>query len=543
MNIYSHAISVIFAILCIYSASYHAEVVAQNDRTTEERQQHEEHTGRYVEVQTKWDKYESYGEEDAQDCREEQDMPIIVWWTSFTGVLGLPRRCAVGNCCFTEDRSQLLRSNAKVALFYGTDFDPADLPLPRKNNVWWGLLHEESPKNRPILNHLPVVQAFNITATFKRESDFPLTLQFLPSIESLISKKDFVSTRRKNKYLKGNLNSSKKDEYDGRTKEGMFVSENINQNEGNVYQPKGNAKKINKEAVSAERNDDISFKSIAPIVYIHSDCDTPSERDKYMAELSKYIKIDSLGKCLNTRPLPSLLEDVSHFNHQKLRKILARYKFTLTIENYGCDDYVTEKFWRPLITGSVPVYWGSPKIDDWSPNPNSVIKISDFATPKELAEYLNILLRNDSMYETHLTHKLYGEITNPKLISAMDERQWGLDDSEKGSFVDHFECYVCDHIYYNHPHLTSKTLYTPKIAEVSHTYCPEPKTVLVNNVNGDSYWLEEYEKSKTEAEVLGVSLWNNKAMGEDEYFSKVFESLRAKEFFKRFPFRHTHDEL
>lgn len=536
MNIYCHVCYLLFALLYVSVAKGYAEGAAQTAKAPGERQQHEEQHEEYLKAQTNWDVYEDYDEEEAEDCREDPNIPIIVWWTPFTGVHGLPRHCAMGSCCFTQDRSQLLRSTAKVALFYGTDFSPTDLPLPRRNDIWWGLLHEESPKNRPILNHLPVVQAFNLTGTFKRESDFPLTLQFLPSIESLTSRKEFVSTKKKNKFLNSNLNSSKKGNIqNSKTKEGTLK-------DGSTEQHK-DAEKVNTEPVSAKNNADKSFKNIAPIVYLHSDCDSPSERDEYMAELSRYIKIDSLGDCLNTRPLPSPLEDASYFNHEDLRRILARYKFTLTIENYGCDDYITEKFWRPLIVGSVPVYWGSPKIDDWAPNPNSFIKISDFATPKDLADYLHKLLRNDSLYEAHLTHKIHAEITNSKLLSAMDERQWGLDDLEKGSFIDHFECYVCDQIYYNHPHFSAKTVYTPKIADVSHVNCLEPKTVLTNHVNENSYWLEEYEKSKAEAEVLGVALKHNKALGEDEFFTKVFQNLRAKDFFKRFPIRHTHDEL
>ena len=40
----------------------------------------------------------------------------------------------------------------------------------------------------------------------------------------------------------------------------------------------------------------------------------------------------------------------------------ARYKFTLAMENYVCDDYVTEKLWRPLRLGSVPIVFGAPNI-------------------------------------------------------------------------------------------------------------------------------------------------------------------------------------
>ncbi|XKL68087.1 hypothetical protein PGB90_003578 [Kerria lacca] len=44
--------------------------------------------------------------------------------------------------------------------------------------------------------------------------------------------------------------------------------------------------------------------SIAPVLYIQSNCDTLTDRDAYVANLSQYVKIDSFGKCLNNAKLP-----------------------------------------------------------------------------------------------------------------------------------------------------------------------------------------------------------------------------------------------
>lgn len=49
-------------------------------------------------------------------------------------------------------------------------------------------------------------------------------------------------------------------------------------------------------------------------------------------------------------------------DHNDFYHITAKYKFTLAMENAVCDDYITEKFWRPFVSGSVPVVYGSPKI-------------------------------------------------------------------------------------------------------------------------------------------------------------------------------------
>lgn len=44
--------------------------------------------------------------------------------------------------------------------------------------------------------------------------------------------------------------------------------------------------------------------TIAPVLYIQSDCDTPIGRDYLVKKLSKYIRIDSYGKCLTNKNFP-----------------------------------------------------------------------------------------------------------------------------------------------------------------------------------------------------------------------------------------------
>lgn len=61
-------------------------------------------------------------------------------------------------------------------------------------------------------------------------------------------------------------------------------------------------------------------------------------------------------------------------HHPDFWHLLAQYKFTLAFENAVCVDYITEKLWRPLIVGSVPVYYGSPSVQVtfWCLLPNRV---------------------------------------------------------------------------------------------------------------------------------------------------------------------------
>jgi len=47
----------------------------------------------------------------------------------------------------------------------------------------------------------------------------------------------------------------------------------------------------------------MQVKNLAPVLYIQSDCDTASDRDRYVLELMKHIRIDSYGACVNNAQL------------------------------------------------------------------------------------------------------------------------------------------------------------------------------------------------------------------------------------------------
>jgi alpha-1,3-fucosyltransferase 10 len=116
------------------------------------------------------------------------------------------------------------------------------------NHEQWSLLHEESPKNNYVFSFESIMKMFNHTATFKRHSDVPLTTQWLQSIDDLVDQTYVIDV---------------------------------------------------KDKTQIQRNE-----NLAPIIYIQSDCNTPSDRDLYIEELMKYIPIDSYGTCLHNKDLP-----------------------------------------------------------------------------------------------------------------------------------------------------------------------------------------------------------------------------------------------
>ena len=46
----------------------------------------------------------------------------------------------------------------------------------------------------------------------------------------------------------------------------------------------------------------------------------------------------------------------------KYKFINYKFQFSIAFENAIGDDYITEKLWRPMLLGSVPIYMGSPSV-------------------------------------------------------------------------------------------------------------------------------------------------------------------------------------
>lgn len=122
-------------------------------------------------------------------------------------------------------------------------------------------------------------------------------------------------------------------------------------------------------------------------------------RYKYLKKLMRYAPVDSFGACLNNKTLA--------LDQGRATKIdtIRRYKFTMAFENSITPDYVTEKFFQPLVAGSVPVYRGAPNIEQFAPGDNCFIDARQFPNPRDLAKYLLHLDKNEAEYSSFLKWK------------------------------------------------------------------------------------------------------------------------------------------
>lgn len=80
--------------------------------------------------------------------------------------------------------------------------------------------------------------------------------------------------------------------------------------------------------------------------------------------------------------------------------LYSTYKFVIAFENAIAPDYVTEKFFDPLLAGSLPIYRGAPNIKDFAPGENCFIHAKDFESPQALAAFINAYCKDEHLYNS-----------------------------------------------------------------------------------------------------------------------------------------------
>ncbi|CAG5121936.1 unnamed protein product, partial [Candidula unifasciata] len=132
------------------------------------------------------------------------------------------------------------------------------------------------------------------------------------------------------------------------------------------------------------------------VAWFVSNCGARNGRRQYANELAKYIEIDIYGGCGKLK--------CPRFEANKCFEMLNRdYKFYLSFENSNCRDYITEKFFiNGLKHDVIPIVMGAaPEDYERAAPPHSFIHVDDFESPKDLADYLHKLDKNDDLYNKY----------------------------------------------------------------------------------------------------------------------------------------------
>jgi alpha-1,3-fucosyltransferase len=280
--------------------------------------------------------------------------------------------CRVTNCVTTDDRSFLNESDA--LLFHPINYDPVnDVPPhrnPRQRYVFMFYEAEASNRIYPVFQNSTTQEGFfNWTMTYRRDSDV-----YSPEPYGILRRKNTSSMNMNTLPVKLTPGTLPPDP-------AMFLESIMN------------------SSTSKTKQDSLVSNKTKKIAWFVSKCWTQSRRENFFRQLFDfYPSIDVYGECgskgLDCLPWKSL----------KCDKIIADYKFYIAAENSFCPDYVTEKFYRALQVGAVPIVYGGADYSAYSP-PYSFIHAGDFQSPKALADYLILLDENPNLYARYFEWK------------------------------------------------------------------------------------------------------------------------------------------
>ena len=236
----------------------------------------------------------------------------ILYWNDYYGSRNfgfccgrgpyIKNQCSNTDCSTSKDRSEDLESFDAI-VFHGRSLNYKDIPARRYPHQHYIFLTIESAAYPGTANLSVWDNFFNLTMTYKQDSDVPLS---------------YGRVKRKE----------------------------------NVYQSSMTTRKHKAK------------KHLA--AWLVSNCNTQSKREILIEELKRYLPEDSVhvyGKC-GTRRCPG---DSPTDRDQCWRMLENDYKFYLALENSVCPDYVTEKMYEALKHDIVPVVLGGADYDAMFP--------------------------------------------------------------------------------------------------------------------------------------------------------------------------------
>ncbi|UJR09439.1 hypothetical protein I4U23_013680 [Adineta vaga] len=124
-----------------------------------------------------------------------------------------------------------------------------------------------------------------------------------------------------------------------------------------------------------------------------SNC-SPRRRFQYYTELKKFYPINAYGSCV---------ENKCDRNHRCEYQQSHLALFYLAFESQKCQDYITEKFWRALYYGMIPIVLGPSKqsyLDLGIPH-TAFIHTDDYPSAEELADHLHAISTDYFRYRTY----------------------------------------------------------------------------------------------------------------------------------------------
>jgi len=130
--------------------------------------------------------------------------------------------------------------------------------------------------------------------------------------------------------------------------------------------------------------------------FLYSNSNAHPNRDRLFYILSKYKRVDSLGKHLNNVDS----KGTGYQGHEMdCVSIKSPYKFSIAAENAVFDGYTSEKILTSLSAHTVPIYFGDPRIEDII-NPDCFINANKLTDIGDVVNLVKQIDGNDELWKS-----------------------------------------------------------------------------------------------------------------------------------------------
>jgi hypothetical protein len=167
------------------------------------------------------------------------------------------------------------------------------------------------------------------------------------------------------------------------------------------------------------------------LLWMQSNC--VQWRREQVEALMAHIQVDSVGACLQNSDVTAVAPacaagDWPHDVYRGTNECAAaHYKYYIAIENSRYDNYTTEKLWRGLAAGAVPVYLGAPNVREYLPAPGAAVLMEDFPSVEALVAYLREGMADEGLYyERHMEWRARPDTWSPgfKRVIEYGRNRW-----------------------------------------------------------------------------------------------------------------------
>ena len=161
--------------------------------------------------------------------------------------------------------------------------------------------------------------------------------------------------------------------------------------------------------------------------YVARNCNPKNNRHDYIRAIDEAIGVLAPSTCFHNMPWPQCNGRVC-----TKAETIRDYKIHLAFENGDSPGFITDKIYTTMEAAVLPVWMGTRDIAEAVPK-GSYVDVADFDSPRDVANYLKMLLENETMYNSYFEwkHKSF----DPE-FEAVNRVLWE---------VDHY-CRVCYYV-------------------------------------------------------------------------------------------------